>query len=1282
MTVITSTSLSFQEQEPVVTYAISALASSIHYDCKKHIYLLSKTKEKTERSKKRDEIGDAHKQRGNEFEQKLFELHQAKMMDHTYSKDFKKVLQEAQPDTYLYQLKCCLPESFYKDVIENTKAYHEATKKRKIMIIDAKSSKEMTKSHQFQVASYAFFLSYLIKDIRNLEIDPLGGVWLPSDMNAPVTFRIDFQISKIRQVYKDSLVKISADPNPEWFLNKKCATCPFINKCKADAVGTVRSIPYMNEAKARQLKHDSETDIEDLTELLGELNIANTADMKNTDYRDYAQAFADKKPRFLGYSSVSIARETDHAIYIYFQIDAYSKRPFVYGIKVLDVHQNKVIESSYSVKYNEHLESELKTYNQFVDQFIASLVHVLDYMDNQQSRCLFYEIRNFLYNLIASEGADLTHVEAKRRKEIMQDVVKCLIVLFPDIQLLGVPGIASFFDMDYSAGTSVGRFVSVERILEENVALGISGYYELSEVIPWMSRVSNDTYTDLDLAFSRMNLEEAAFGLWKDSDLATQQVLSPGRQAICSTEHLVSQRFVWLQDILSVYWKLADDYMEENQVELYPLICSPFEWPALQTYKHPLLAKLVFFKQLECIKSCDQLRIDRIRDLSKLEGNYGASLGSLTLEFHSMVETENQYEFLLNFSVISWPATRSLQEQLEKLKFDDWRRYILVPDNREGILEAIRFSDLLYMSAGRYQKKGIRCVDAKSFKRNEICLIGNRISSRQKRWKLYERYIDFTTNQCVDALKSIDNEPFSDDIVKLIDNPNQWAEENAMDEMNLSTNTVALQLRDEFSMSSSQKHIAANIFKKRLQIIWGPPGSGKTEFLALFVNWYLKCFRDCAENKKKKLMIGVTAFTREAILNLLKRIEKVQDRHNFRDLFSILYVCDGPSNALSSDSGILCERWDRSITTVNKIRKDDPSRIFVVGATAWKWNKIREKWKRFEGCSMMIVDESTQLLVSDAMLAVACLKQPTGKLIVAGDHMQLGPILKHDYSDLSTTTKDPLLYGSIQQCLMRTDSNHTIPIREFLLQKGASHEFGPNTLQLKDNWRMNDGLNEFFKHVYGPDYTSRRPLQKLQLDWNNLSDDIKTKKRLEEIQRILNPDKPIALVKVSSKSKDYDAVEHEARIVCDIVMCYLASCTNTTQGSIDEPKVMIVTPHHQQRIAIQKTTRQFSKEIKVDTVEKMQGQECDLIIACFSFIKNHTNSYEFLRDFRRWNVALSRAKCKVIVLTIESLINPEPQGIFSSFSHKLEPTDGWALLCLLQQWAQTKRSVYEWHIDE
>ena len=67
---------------------------------------------------------------------------------------------------------------------------------------------------------------------------------------------------------------------------------------------------------------------------------------------------------------------------------------------------------------------------------------------------------------------------------------------------------------------------------------------------------------------------------------------------------------------------------------------------------------------------------------------------------------------------------------------------------------------------------------------------------------------------------------------------------------------------------------------------------------------------------------------------------------------------------------------------------------------------------------------------------------------------QLGPIIKNNYSDIPSSIDDPLLYGSIQQCLMRTRENHAIPAREFLLQVGALHDFGPNTLQLKDNWRM------------------------------------------------------------------------------------------------------------------------------------------------------------------------------------------------------------------------------------
>lgn len=54
----------------------------------------------------------------------------------------------------------------------------------------------------------------------------------------------------------------------------------------------------------------------------------------------------------------------------------------------------------------------------------------------------------------------------------------------------------------------------------------------------------------------------------------------------------------------------------------------------------------------------------------------------------------------------------------------------------------------------------------------------------------------------------------------------------------------------------------------------------------------------------------------------------------------------------------------------------------------------------------------------------------------------------------------------------------------------------------------------------------------------------------------------------------------------------------------------------------------------------------------------------------------------MVVLTVDKIINPSPtEGILKSFHKTLEPTDGWALLCLLQQWTVEKESTDVWIID-
>lgn len=127
--------------------------------------------------------------------------------------------------------------------------------------------------------------------------------------------------------------------------------------------------------------------------------------------------------------------------------------------------------------------------------------------------------------------------------------------------------------------------------------------------------------------------------------------------------------------------------------------------------------------------------------------------------------------------------------------------------------------------------------------------------------------------------------------------------------------------------------------------------------MALFVNWFIQC------SSKQDILIGVTAFTRDAIFNLLKRIEKIQKRHGFNDLFSIIYV-HGPTNdkTFEDDSDIIGCPWDKSFSLIRAMNRDESKpNIYVMGATVWSWDKIRTKWKTFKGCDMLILDESTQV---------------------------------------------------------------------------------------------------------------------------------------------------------------------------------------------------------------------------------------------------------------------------------------------------------------------------------
>ena len=74
--------------------------------------------------------------------------------------------------------------------------------------------------------------------------------------------------------------------------------------------------------------------------------------------------------------------------------------------------------------------------------------------------------------------------------------------------------------------------------------------------------------------------------------------------------------------------------------------------------------------------------------------------------------------------------------------------------------------------------------------------------------------------------------------------------------------------------------------------------------------------------------------------------------------------------------------------------------------------------------------------------------------------------------------------------------------------------------------------------------------------------------------------------------------------------------------------------------------------MSIDTVDGFQGQERDIII--ISLVRNNAEGeVGFLRDLRRMNVAITRARMKLVILGDASTLGRHP------FYSKLLESTGW-----------------------
>ena len=262
---------------------------------------------------------------------------------------------------------------------------------------------------------------------------------------------------------------------------------------------------------------------------------------------------------------------------------------------------------------------------------------------------------------------------------------------------------------------------------------------------------------------------------------------------------------------------------------------------------------------------------------------------------------------------------------------------------------------------------------------------------------------------------------------------------------------------------------------------------------------------------------------------------------------------------------------------------------------------------------LLVLDEASQMNLPHALLAAGWLK-PTAPVLVVGDHRQLAPILAHGWEHeehLPTVGAKP--YRSVFQ---------------YFLDSGWPR------VALSESFRLHSTQAAFLaEHIYqqdGVSFHSRRQ-NRLPALWPDVN---LTNPVLEAfLQAVLHPDYPVIVIEHNeAASLQYNETE------LDIISPIIKAAINRL-GLEGKDGIGVVVPHRAQKAALRERFPVLAQAGAIDTVERFQGAERDLIIVSTTASDPDyvAAEAEFLLSPNRFNVALSRPRAKLIVVASSSI---------------------------------------------
>lgn len=374
-------------------------------------------------------------------------------------------------------------------------------------------------------------------------------------------------------------------------------------------------------------------------------------------------------------------------------------------------------------------------------------------------------------------------------------------------------------------------------------------------------------------------------------------------------------------------------------------------------------------------------------------------------------------------------------------------------------------------------------------------------------------------------------------------------------------------------LPKQREAVKKSMMAKDYYLIQGPPGTGKSYVLGIIM------LEELFDLRHNVIVIGPNHM---AINNAMAQVLKLMPS------YSALYTKVGQFyNAPTVNVSV--DGKDHKITNVTRLSLSWTAELNLVHNLNWLIGLTPHSLytSRANGltCDTLIIDEAGQMTIPLALMGMIKAK----KVIFAGDHKQLPPIVSSD------SIADDMRASVFQRLISEN-----------------------NCTMLDTSFRMCEPICNFVSDLfYKGKVRAMKSGHSTALPCNN---------------PLYSFDNPVVLKEVTDDGEQ--ASDKEATFIADTIAEFI-------KMGVPAKEIAVLSPFRAQAANVRRAIRKHpaidedsKQELTSDTIDKMQGQEREVII--YSLVSGNTEYMsemaEFLYNPNKMNVAFSRAKSKLIIV--------------------------------------------------